>query len=76
MITKEFKDTDGKPIWNIVEPENDIEGQIIKMLCQLVYKEQCKETPERMEGFEGRVVLNIINGEVRPTFIHVVQNDK
>ncbi len=76
MKTKEYKDTEDNVLWNFVEPENELDNQVINLLCEHAYHLALREQPETMKEFNGKVALHMVDGEVRIAFLHILGTDE
>lgn len=77
MKTREIKGVpSNEVIWNIVEPENDLDLKVMELLVKCVMTIEQVYSPDRAKDFKGKICLHVVDGEVKPMFLHMAENQE
>ena len=75
MKIQEIKNVEsGELMFSVVEPENDLDLKVMEYIARLLLSLEHQANPEKMKDFHGKIILNVVDDKIIPTFLHVVQD--
>jgi hypothetical protein len=73
MTKREIKDSDNNTVLTLIEAENVLEDEVLKLTTQLGFHFEQLRNPDSVKDFKGYVRVGIKEGTEEPTIIFIAQ---